>query len=106
VNPALLSGSTFGGPIAVSGSDLFVVEGGTLGGLPFIAQYTTDGATVNPVLISGLPAPTGIAIAPTVVPEPSSFLLVVSGGLAMMMISIIRRARRMALARGTKGEAD
>ena len=106
VNPALLSGSTFGGPIAVSGSDLFVVEGGTLGGLPFIAQYTTDGATVNPVLISGLPAPTGIAIAPTVVPEPSSFLLVVSGGLAMMMISIIRRARRMALALATKGEAD
>ena len=75
-------------------------------GAGFIGEYTTDGATVNRALISGLPAPTGIAIAPTVVPEPSSFLLVVSGGFAMMMISIIRSARRMALARATKGEAD
>jgi hypothetical protein len=33
-------------------------------------------------------------------------LLVVSGGLAMVMIRIIRGARLMALARATKGEAD
>jgi hypothetical protein len=100
VNPALISGGFFGG-IAVSGSDLFVTVdlGNTIG------EYTTDGDTVNPALISGLSFPVGIAIVPTVTPEPSSFLLLVSGGLAMM-IPIIRSARRMALARATKREAD
>ena len=85
---------------------IFVANGGRRQGPGSIGEYTTDGATVNPALISGLSNPNGIAIVPTVVPEPSSFLLVVSGGLAMMMISIIRRARRMALALATKGEAD
>ena len=70
-----------------------------------IGEYTTPGATVNPALISGLDQPRGIAIVPTVAPEPSSFLLLVFGGLAVMIISIIRSARRMALARATKGEA-
>jgi hypothetical protein len=102
VNPAPISGLIEPVGIAVSGSDLFVtnVFGNT------IDEYTTDGATVNPALISGLSAPFGIAIVPTVAPEPSSFLLLVSGGLAMMMIRIIRSARRMALARATKREAD
>jgi hypothetical protein len=43
----------------VSGSDLFVANlagGGTIG------EYTTSGATVNPALISGLSAPSGIAL--------------------------------------------
>src|SRR4051794_28434221 len=49
VNPALISGLIFPQGIAVSGSDLFVVnQSGTIG------QYTTAGATVNPALISGL----------------------------------------------------
>jgi hypothetical protein len=105
VNRALISGLSLPYAIAVSGSDLFVtnifppVDTGTIG------KYTTDGATVNPALISGLFGPAGIAIVPTVAPEPSSFLLLVSGGLAVMIISIIRSARRMALARATKGEA-
>jgi hypothetical protein len=100
VNPALISGLFL--DIAVSGSDLFVTNflSGTIG------EYTTDGAMVNPALISGLSAPSGIAIVPTVAPEPSSFLLLVSGGLTMMIIRIIRSARRMALARATKREAD
>jgi hypothetical protein len=33
-------------------------------------------------------------------------LLLVSGGLVIGMISIVRSARRMAFARATKGEAD
>jgi hypothetical protein len=102
VNPALISGLNNPVGIAVSGSDLFVANGGA----GAIGEYTTSGATVNPALISGLLQPEGIAIAPTVAAEPSSFLLLVSGGLAMVMISIIRSARRMALARATKGEAD
>ena len=102
VNPALISGLNIPVGIAVSGSDLFVANGGA----GAIGEYTTSGATVNPALISGLLQPEGIAIAPTVAAEPSSFLLLVSGGLAMVMISIIRSARRMALARATKGEAD
>src|SRR5215831_11319995 len=52
-----------------------------------------SGATVNPAPISGLSDSTDIAIIPSVAPEPSSFLLLVSGGLAMMMIPIIRSAR-------------
>jgi hypothetical protein len=56
--------------IAVDGSDLFVTNGfgNTIG------EYTTSGATVNASLISGLNAPTGIAIISTV-PEPSSLPL-------------------------------
>jgi non-heme chloroperoxidase len=39
-----------------------------------IGEYTTSGATVNASLISGLNAPTGIAMISTV-PEPSSLTL-------------------------------
>src|SRR4051812_5476431 len=56
VNPALISGLSYAGGIAVSGSDLFVANNGTIG------QYTTSGATVNPTLISGLNFPRNIAV--------------------------------------------
>jgi len=58
VNPALVSGLSFPLGIAVSGSDLFVVNeaSGTIG------AYTTAGAPVNPALISGLSIPMNIAV--------------------------------------------
>jgi hypothetical protein len=58
VNPALISGLSGPIGIAVSGSDLFVVNfnAGTIG------EYTTSGATVNPALISGLSLPVGVAV--------------------------------------------
>ena len=56
VNASLISGVRPTG-IAVSGSDLFVVNfSGTIG------EYTTSGATVNASLISGLSFPEGIAV--------------------------------------------
>jgi len=57
VNASLISG--LNGPlgIAISGSDLFVVNGTTIG------EYTTSGATVNASLVSGLNGPCGIAVA-------------------------------------------
>src|SRR5215475_12685714 len=57
VNPALISGLQFPTDIAVSGSNLFVVDGDA----EAIGLYTTSGATVNPALIS-LNSPSGIAI--------------------------------------------
>src|SRR5947209_8214643 len=58
VNPALISGLTQPFGIAVSGSNLFVVNprDGTIG------EYTTAGASVNPALISGLDGPWGITV--------------------------------------------
>jgi DNA-binding beta-propeller fold protein YncE len=58
VNPTLISGLNRPQGIAVSGSDLFVVNeaNGTIG------KYTTAGATVNASLISGLNGPQGIAV--------------------------------------------
>jgi len=58
VNASLISGLTGPDGIAVSGSDLFVVNllDGTIG------EYTTSGATVNAALISGLSFPEGIAV--------------------------------------------
>ncbi|MFL6450875.1 MAG: hypothetical protein ACJ746_24820 [Bryobacteraceae bacterium] len=44
--------------IAVSGSDLFVVNAGN----GKIGKYTTAGDTVNPALISGLSQPERIAV--------------------------------------------
>ena len=93
--------------LSTARADTIFVTNSNAGAPPnTIGEYTTSGATVNPALISGLSSRYGIAIAPTVAPEPSSFLLLVSGALAMMMISIIRSARRVALARATKTEAD
>jgi hypothetical protein len=57
VNPALISGGN-GVGIAVSGSDLFVLNNsiGTIG------EYTANGSTVNPALISGLQQALAIAV--------------------------------------------
>ena len=58
VNAALVSGLTGPYAIAVSGSDLFVLEdNGKIG------EYTTSGATVNASLITGLPTELANSIA-------------------------------------------
>ena len=44
--------------VAVSGSDLFVLDSGS----EDVEEYTTSGATVNPALITGFSQPTAIAI--------------------------------------------
>jgi hypothetical protein len=58
VNAALVSGLNTPQGLAVSGSDLFVVNllANTIG------EYTTAGATVNAALVTGLNAPFGIAV--------------------------------------------
>jgi hypothetical protein len=56
VNPSVVSG--LGGDtndVAVSGSDLFVAHGNTIG------EYTTSGSPVSPSFITGLSTPDGIA---------------------------------------------
>jgi hypothetical protein len=58
VNASLVSDSHMSTSpgLALSGSDLFVAQGTTIG------EYTTSGATVNAALISGLDDATGIAV--------------------------------------------
>jgi PEP-CTERM motif len=69
----------------VLGSDLLVPI--TTGNR--LAEYTTDGALVNPTLISeGLDIPIGIAVAPT--PEPSSVALL---GAGLAAFAFCRRRR-------------
>ena len=58
--------------IAVSGSNLFVVNGNTVG------AYTTSGATVNASLISGLTGPLGNAVV-SPVPLPAAAVLFPTG---------------------------
>src|SRR5438309_1622778 len=74
VNPALISGLSHPLGIAVSGSDLFVVDVN----FRTIGQYTTAGAPVNPALISGVPYPFDLAVVPTV-PEPGTATLTLFG---------------------------
>jgi hypothetical protein len=57
----LISGLTHPTGIAIVGSDLFVLNGGSSPNAGSIGQYTLSGATVNASLISGLDSPTGIA---------------------------------------------
>ena len=70
VNPSLVGGLYRPDGIAVSGSDLFVVNEG----IGTVSEYTTSGALVNSALISGLYLPTGITIS-------GSDLFVLNGGL-------------------------
>ena len=83
VNASLVTGLSSPGGIAVDGSDLFVTD--QKNGL---GEYTTSGAVVNASLIPGLGG--SIAIVPTVVPEPSTLLLVPLG---LIAVGIIRRVR-------------
>ena len=53
VNASLVTGLNAPSGIAVSGSDLFVVNNGS-GGPGSVGEYTTSGATVNASLVSGL----------------------------------------------------
>jgi hypothetical protein len=73
VNAHLITGLNQPYGIAVSGSNLFVLnEGdGTIG------EYTTSGEVVNAHLVSGLSSPYGIAVTADV-PEPSSLALLFS----------------------------
>lgn len=94
MNASLISGLTTPFGIAVSGSDLFVVNTGTiLSNNGTVGEYTTSGAPINPALISGLASyPYGIAVIPTAAtPEPSTLLLV---PVPFIAIGVIRRAKR------------
>ena len=53
MNGALISGFNFLQGVAVSGSDLFVVDNGN----GTVGKYTTTGAVVNARLISGFSDP-------------------------------------------------
>jgi uncharacterized membrane protein YfcA len=84
VNPALISGLSLPEGIAVSGSDLFVVNFAT----NTIGEYTTSGAPVNPTLVSGLNGPQDLAI----VPEASTWAMALTG-FAALAFAGFRRAR-------------
>ena len=67
VNASLVSGFDAQEAMAVSGSDLFVVQDGPNNAPygPFfggVSEYTTSGALVNASLVSGLDGPQGIAL--------------------------------------------
>jgi len=61
INPSLISGLNAPTGIAVSGSDIFVVNGGS-GADGYVSEYTTAGEIVNQYLIVGLSDPQGIAV--------------------------------------------
>jgi hypothetical protein len=84
VKPALISGLGLPEGIAVSGSDLFVVdfEANTIG------EYTTSGVPVKPMLISGLNGPQDLAL----VPEASTWVMALTG-FAALAFAGFRRAR-------------
>jgi len=63
VNASLITGLTGPSGIAVSGSNLFVVNGNFGNNQGTIGEYTTSGTTVSASLITGLNSPFGIAVA-------------------------------------------
>ena len=67
----------------MDGSHLFVTNyfPDTLSGAAAgtIGEYTTDGATVNAALVTGLTGSYGLAIGPSAVPEPSTWALMLIG---------------------------
>jgi hypothetical protein len=94
VNAALVSGLNQPFDIAVSGSDLFVVNfAGTVPRMGTIGEYTTSGATVNAALVSlGVGSLSqGIAIGATI-PEPSTWAMLLLG-FAGLGYAGYRRAR-------------
>ena len=50
---------------------------------PWVAEFTTSGATVNPAIVSGLGNPRGIAVSPSVTPEPSTLVLLGAATVAL-----------------------
>jgi hypothetical protein len=84
VNAALVSGLDSPTGIAVFGGNIFVVSStdGTIG------EYNaTTGATVNSALVSGLQNPFDIAV----VPEPSTWTLMLFGLTAMFSLKPVLR---------------
>lgn len=83
VNLNFISGLSFPTGIVVSDGNLFIAtQENDTGGPGKIGEYSLSGAPINPNLITGLPGPAGLAIIPT--PEPSTLLLAVLGGLALL----------------------
>ena len=72
----------------MSGDDLFVVDfkANTIG------EYTTSGAPVNPMLISGLNGPQDLAI----VPEASTWAMALTGFAGLAFVGF-HRARSRAI---------
>jgi autotransporter-associated beta strand protein len=80
INAALVSGLDEPVGIAVSGSDVFVVNSGGSANQGSIGEYTTSGGTVNADLISGLDSPDGIAIAPIPTASLAAGVLTITDG--------------------------
>lgn len=74
--------------IAISASNLFV-SGGQFG--KDVAEFTTSGATVNPLLIPGTGQNGVVGIAVITAPEPASIVLL---GVSLIALMLCRRARR------------
>ena len=90
INLSLVTGLSFPGGLALSGSDLFV----TNSGLGTIGEYTTSGGTVNAFLVSGLNHPYGIAITLSPTPEPGTLALVGCGAAALVSYRWRKRRRQ------------
>ncbi len=84
MNASLVSGLDHPNGIAVSGSNLFVTNGNSIG------EYTTSGAVVNADLVSGLQGPWAIAVVPT--PEPSTLVLLGIAAVSLLGFGWRRRA--------------
>jgi len=88
----VVSGLTGPDGLLVSGNDLYVSgEDGTVKGF----DVTTGDPLVGFTTITGLSDPNGIVIAPTSVPEPSTYAAL-AGVLALGLAGLSRRARKTA----------
>ena len=71
-----------------SGSDLFV----TLFGNNTVGEYNaTTGAAINASFITGLNQPFALAVSASSVPEPSTWLMIAVGGVALLGIMLWKK---------------
>jgi hypothetical protein len=75
--------------IAIYGNDLFYTNVGNIVSSPtgWVGEYTTSGQLVNSSLVSGLYFPIGIAV----IPEPSTWVMCVIGGAAILAFNTRKR---------------
>jgi hypothetical protein len=74
INASFISNLSFPGGLAISGNQLFVTQNGK------VSEFdATTGASINPDFVPGMASPVSLAVAPAVVPEPGSSLLLTLG---------------------------